>query len=213
MVYLAAAFTIFAAGIGYRFLMSPARASRRWEVAITETPAQLLECGAWIVYLIVGTVLGLLALAWYPLIDGRVSEGLTIVYVVAFAASFWIVRNGLFPRATPTWIRVGARAGWALCTASFLFGVVGIANGAGSSVETRTVQCVAKRKVFSRGASHVHYLLTVLPSTGSNRRVEVEAPRSVYLSTTIGESVQVTIGRGNLGLEWRGGVSAAPTER
>jgi hypothetical protein len=116
----------------------------------------------------------------------------------------------MFPAWAPAWVRVGARAGWALAFTLSMLGIVLIANGYATPMETRSAQVVRKEMSRERDPSRRQHRLYVLAWPGSDTVTEVDSSGSVYDRAQVGRTVQLTLGKGRLGLAWVRDVEALP---
>lgn len=171
------------------------------------TPRDYVRSGIVLGWFFGGIVLSLFAMKKYPLLDERSLWVMCAFYVVAFAAAFWVVKNRVFPAGVPPLARVFARAGWALAFTFSIFGIVLIANGYATPLETRSAQLVRKEVSREHDPSHRQYRLYVLAWPGSDRVTQVDSSETVYDRAQVGRTVQLTLGQGRLGLEWVNGVS------
>ena len=111
------------------------------------------------------------------------------------------------------------RFGWGLSSAAFVWGIIGIANGLGTPLESRCVAVVAKHQTLQRNPANRTYYLAVRPWRESKAVVELECSRTTYdqlpvpinaidtaqkvLSEMPGtDQVILTVGKGRFGLEW-----------
>jgi len=154
---------------------------------------------AWLVFVFGGPLLALKAVNHYPFLDERVFIASLLAVVVLFPFSFLVLKEDSLGTNLPRWAKVVARFGFTLLFAFLCFGVLGIANGYSSRTEIRVVQCVGKRISTSNPPE---YILRLLPWPGSYRISEVTASPDVFATARTGSSVQLEVGKGNLGLEW-----------
>jgi len=107
------------------------------------------------------------------------------------------------------------------------FGLVGIANGYLTPLETREVPVVAKHRTHQSDPALRTYYLAVRPWLGSRVVVELDGSRATYdrLNVPIDHidtpqellnempdaaQVRLVVGRGRLGLEWLKGIEPIP---
>ena len=171
------------------------------------TPGERVKMVLLLVWMFSGPLLGLVAIRRYPFLDDRTFNAWLIGTPFLFPFTYLITRIKSFPVGVPLPTRIAAAAGWALCLSFLVVGVIGIANGYGSPVETRDVQCVGKRMTRQRSESRRTYYLEVKAWPPSDRVVEIVAPREVWNWAAAGAAVRLRVGRGRLGLEWLSDVS------
>jgi hypothetical protein len=168
---------------------------------------------------------GIVTIKYFPpLVTGDTFvRGAVALLAITFAGMFLLVRKTVFPPSVPVTARILARAGWALGVCFLGLGVFGIANGLGTPIESRLVDCVGKRMSREHNPDRRQYVLELRAWPQSSAVVEVDVPRSLYeyMNVPLVEvdtppqalaalparaRVRLIVGKGRFGVEWIKGV-------
>lgn len=168
-----------------------------------------------------GPLLGMFAIERYPFLitDQSLYLGGLASISLFFLATFPLFRRNTLLQKMPLALKIVFRLGWGGCAAFLLLGIIGIANGFGTPLESREVAVVAKHQTLQREPVERTYYLAVRPWPGSRTVVELEAPRTTYdrLAVPIDRvdtpqnvlsempdagQARLVIGKGRLGLDW-----------
>jgi hypothetical protein len=187
--------------------------------------AFFLQCAWTALGVLVCAGSGIVTIKYFPpLITGDTFfRGAVALPAITFASMFLLVRKSVFPPSVPVTGRILARAGWALALCFLALGVVGIANGLGTPVQSRLVDCVGKRMSWEHNPDRRQYVLELRAWPDSSAVTEVDVPRSLYEQMDVPlvevdtppqalaalparARVRLMVGNGRLGVEWIKGV-------
>jgi hypothetical protein len=164
-----------------------------------ETKQKVFELLLWLVYIFAPLSLLLRILPVYPLLDERLYLGLLYAVPAFFSATYLIPMFSEL-RRFPLVINIVGRVGLCIPAVALVFSLLLLLDcGGDRSSETRTAICLGKRA--SRGA-HTNYYIRIKPWSDSDKEVEVDVPERVFSDTPKGTQLQITTGKGNLGIEW-----------
>jgi hypothetical protein len=164
-----------------------------------ETGQRVFELAAWLVFFF-GSLLGFLFLGpKYVLLDGGLYVRLLYAIPLFLLASLLVPKFKELSRY-PLWANIAGRLGFCIPAVALFATVVLVVNcSLDRSANTRVVTCIEKRA--SRG-SNPGYYVRVRPWNNSVREVELDVPEAVYFGASVGTPLQLTTGKGTLGLEW-----------
>lgn len=123
------------------------------------------------------------------------------------AVPVFILASFLLPLRTladlkryPLWANLAGRVGFFLPGVFLLIAGVLAANGAlDRTSHSRVVTCLSRRETLGKQRT---YYVRVRPWENSTKEIEVDVPKDVYVKSGEGAALQLTTGKGGLGLEW-----------
>ena len=177
----------------------------------------ILQC----VVLIGGPLLGMATINYYPFlipVQTLCIGGIGSAFL-SFLLSFMTFRRSSDLFAFPLVMRFAFRFGWSICLTFLVWGLIGVANGFGTPLESIRVPVVAKRETLQRDPARRTYYLALRPWRNSHNVAELPGPRATYdqLRVPVDEvgtpqkvldempdtgQVDLIVGRGRFGLGW-----------
>jgi hypothetical protein len=193
------------------FGLDPTKPKARQVVSI------ILQCGV----LIGGPLLGLATINYYPFL---IPVRTLCIGGIGSACLFFLLSFVTFRRSSdlfafPLVLRLAFRFGWSICFTFLVWGLIGVANGFGTPLESIQVPVVAKRETLQRDPARRTYYLAVRPWRNSHTVAELPGQRATYdrLRVPVDDvgtpqkvldempdtgQVDLIVGRGRLGLGW-----------
>jgi hypothetical protein len=170
-----------------------------------------------------GPIFGLVGMVRYPLLipDRALALGGLASLVLWSAVSFLVIGCRLFSKDTPFSTRLKTHLGIGLCATGWMIGAIDIANGYAMPVVTKDVPIAYKRA--SREADPSYYVGARLWSS-PREIVEITVPHELFDRLNVPDTdletphpdfgampnaghVQLLVGRGRFGIDWRHGVA------